>query len=529
MIVLVVALISAIEKRRPHWQFFLRKTLHIVVIFVAALASMFLDSVWLPILSWFASMLLWIAIKRGWFEEVVVGKQTRKPWGMVYFSVIYALLTSLPFVVSYGDVRYLQLLRWMNGWSFCILAFADGLAGIFGRIYTQSLALTEKSSRWLLPLETEKKSWLGFLVFWLVTILVSVVFISNTKEFVLGVNNFVSWNLLLPQIVTLSCFVAMIELVSNKGSDNLFVVLAVWLFAGAMGLGLMGSSHVVFLVGDHFLLFFVLISAVTGHLLCRLGWLNHSGAVMAWILAFCVVVMALWSIWPLVVFLGLAKIAGMLRKRSGSTVHGDEKEGKPRDRWQVLANGGLYMIFAIVAYMALLKTNVLLGISVDDDFGERCYFLALVSLSVSSADTLSSEVGQWLGGMPRSIVSFKSIPKGVSGGVTLAGFFGAMVGALSVGIFVFVYQFEKGHLLLGMTSLCAFGWVVCLGIIGSVVDSLLGDLLQAKYRLPNGEITDTRAKNSKEKPIRGFAFITNDGVNFLTGLLLVMIAGCFIF
>lgn len=75
----VIWVVSALEKRHPTWQFYLRKSLHIVVIFVAAVASMCSVSVWLPILSWVASVLLWIAIKRGWFEEVVAGEQTRKP------------------------------------------------------------------------------------------------------------------------------------------------------------------------------------------------------------------------------------------------------------------------------------------------------------------------------------------------------------------------------------------------------------------------------------------------------------------
>ena len=157
LIVLAICVISVLEKRRPAWQFYLRKSLHIVVIFVAAVASMLLDSVWLPILSWLASILLWIAIKRGWFEEVVVGEQTRKPWGMVYFSVIYALLTSLPWVLDGLNTTQLLMLRWMNGWSFCTLAFADGLAGIVGRWGTSALGLDNERSNGLFKLESEPK------------------------------------------------------------------------------------------------------------------------------------------------------------------------------------------------------------------------------------------------------------------------------------------------------------------------------------------------------------------------------------
>lgn len=84
-IVLVIGVIVTLEKRRPQWQFYLRKSLHIVVIFVAAFASVNTESWLLPVMSWVASFALWFAIKRGWFEEIVAGEQSRKPWAWFIF------------------------------------------------------------------------------------------------------------------------------------------------------------------------------------------------------------------------------------------------------------------------------------------------------------------------------------------------------------------------------------------------------------------------------------------------------------
>jgi len=527
LIVLAICVISMLEKRRPAWQFYLRKSLHIVVIFVAAVASMLLDSVWLPILSWLATILLWIAIKRGWFEEVVVGEQTRKPWGMVYFSVIYALLTSLPWVLDGLNNNQLLMLRWMNGWSFCTLAFADGLAGIVGRWGTSVLGLDKERSNVIFKLESERKSWLGFVVFWFVAVAVGVLFLGIGDEVLPAHSRWVG-SVVIPQLVVFGFVVAMVELVSGKGSDNLLVVLVLWLFAGVMAMGMMGKPHAIFHSGTEYLFVYMVLSVVAAIFLYKKGILDNTGAAMAWILAFVVVVMAGWSLWPLIIFLGLANLAGRWRKKGARFIAGDLKEGKPRDRWQVLANGGLYLVCAVIAYAAEMDIAELFGFTLSDGFGEKCRLLALISISASSADTLSSEVGQWLGGAPRSIITGKKMPKGVSGGVTMAGFFGAILGAVAVGLCVCIDDWEVLANLMGCCKMEIFIAVAGFGVIGTLIDSILGDLLQAKYRSVDGELLDRPEGGDVKYPEKGFAFVSNDVVNFMTGLLVLMVA-CAVF
>lgn len=523
LIVLAICVISMLEKRRPAWQFYLRKSLHIVVIFVAAVASMLLDSVWLPILSWLASILLWIAIKRGWFEEVVVGEQTRKPWGMVYFSVIYALLTSLPWVLDGLNNNQLLMLRWMNGWSFCTLAFADGLAGIVGRWGTSVLGLDKERSNVIFKLESERKSWLGFVVFWFVAVAVALIFRAIGVRF-LAVGLPMVDSVVLPQLLVLGFVVAMVEMVSGKGSDNLFVVVAVWLFAGATSMGFMGKPHAIFLAGTLFLFLYMLLSVVAAIWLNRKGILDNTGAVMAWILAFVVMVMAGWSLWPLVVFLGLASWIGRFRKKVSDSVAGDLKEGKPRDRWQVLANGGLYMVCAVIAYAVKLDLIDVFGLRLANGFVEKLELLALVSLSASCADTLSSEIGQWMGGIPRSITTGKKMLKGVSGGVTMAGFLGAIIGSVAVGLCVYLSDWMVLTEWLGWTKWQFFLLVASFGLMGTIVDSFLGDLFQAKYRTGEGDFLDRPIGDPTQKPDKGFRFMNNDVVNFTTGWLILIIA-----
>jgi uncharacterized protein (TIGR00297 family) len=521
-VILAISLAIGLEKMYPHRRFYWRKGLHIVVIFNCAMAAMWEESVWVPLLGWLASVLLAISIFKGWFEEADAGGASRKPWGMLYFSMSFALLTSLPFCISGITPEYMKLLRWMNGWSFSVLAFADGLAGLLGRWF-----ISKKEGvgldRWTFSLSREKKSWFGFLVVAIVTLLTSVLFILETSELLLDGAGNLPWNGLLVELVLMSVFVGMVELITDRGSDNLFVVLSVWLFSGSLGLGLMGEPHKIFLVGYGFSWMYMGFSLVAAYWLFVKGWLSNTGAVMAWILAFVVVMMANWSLWPLVVFLSMSTLIGKFRLRGVKGISGDEKEGKPRDRWQVLANGGLFMVFALLAFLAKHGWLKVIDLGMDSGAEARFYFMALVSLSVSCADTLSSEIGQWLGGEPYSITSGARMPKGVSGGVTVAGFFGAMLGSFSIALFWLFSDGSENYAVMGLTKMSGFVWLLGFGMVGTMVDSLLGDLFQAKYRWLNGELSDKPENGNFSNPAKGWVFISNDLVNAITNLFLVIV------
>jgi len=219
-----------------------------------------------------------------------------------------------------------------------------------------------------------------------------------------------------------------------------------------------------------------------------------------------------------------------VRKIRENNSAGDLKSNKPRDHWQVLANGGLFMVFALLSYlqefgffqflMALFSSDHFNWIA--QGFGDRCFFLALLSLSVSSSDTLSSEIGQWLGGTPRSILTGVRTQKGVSGGVTVAGFFGAILGSVMIAVFVFLHEWQTDMFGSDWLLLQGFGVIVVAGFFGTILDSLLGDLIQAKFKNGEGLWSDKPwPGQSMSMPTKGFGFVTNDLVNALTGVIVV--------
>lgn len=266
---------------------------------------------------------------------------------------------------------------------------------------------------------------------------------------------------------------------------------------------------------------------------------------MAGFLAFVVLFLAKWSIFPLIIFLVLGSLAGKLRSRKddskrnsvlqGDDIHihaakvdgfdeakdgGDAKQGKARDHWQVLANGGIFMLLAMLAFLndsGWLKS--ILGIHTEVlRFSETCHLLAIISLAVSCADTLSSDFGRVWGGSPRNIITGKRMLKGVSGGVSGAGFVGALLGGVSIAIFVLWSEFS----LVG-SSTSLFWIVVVFGFMGSVLDSVLGVLFQAKYMDESGHLVDSSQGGTRALG-KGYRWVTNDVVNAVTGILMLVVA-----
>jgi uncharacterized membrane protein len=117
------------------------------------------------------------------------------------------------------------------------------------------------------------------------------------------------------------------------------------------------------------------------------------------------------------------------------------------------------------------------------------------------------------GGTPRHILNLSRLEKGLSGGVTLFGFIGAIGGSVLIASMGLFYM--------------AFGnwfWaIIVIGVFGSVIDSILG-LLQAKYQLPESSNKAPSLTEKKEwngtplKKVKGLKWIGNDLVNFCSSL-----------
>lgn len=173
-----------------------------------------------------------------------------------------------------------------------------------------------------------------------------------------------------------------------------------------------------------------------------------------------------------------------------ATARWDAKGGR-RDAWQVLANGG------VAALSAILWQGRIMGLTV-----------ATAALAAAAADTWATAVGSGSATSPRSIATGRVVETGSSGGVTWRGTLGGVAGALVV---AGTGSLVSRNIRLGSIAL------LC-GIAGMLLDSLLGATLQGRFHCPRCQRPTERRRHScgtDTELTGGLAWLTNDGVNGL--------------
>jgi uncharacterized protein (TIGR00297 family) len=100
----------------------------------------------------------------------------------------------------------------------------------------------------------------------------------------------------------------------------------------------------------------------------------------------------------------------------------------------------------------------------------------LAALAEAAADTVSSEIGQVLGGRPRMITTLRRVDRGTDGAVSVAG---TLAGVVAAGVVA-----AAGALVLpGGAMLIAISWAG--GVFGLFFDSLLGATIEQRDWLNN--------------------------------------------
>ncbi len=180
---------------------------------------------------------------------------------------------------------------------------------------------------------------------------------------------------------------------------------------------------------------------------------------------------------------------------------GIEKRGSCRDHVQVLANGSVAALCAIL-YLIIR---------------EDVFVIAFVaSLAEALADTVASGIGVLHG---RAFDPFRMKPctPGVSGGMSLMGTSASAVAALIVATISLAFE------PIGITSALI---IALSAILGGIFDSFLGSLLQVKYKCTVCCNITEREEHCgvKTQKHSGIRFINNDTVNLLGTLFAASIS-----
>lgn len=151
--------------------------------------------------------------------------------------------------------------------------------------------------------------------------------------------------------------------------------------------------------------------------------------------------------------------------------------------------------------------------------GNHLFLISLlVSFAAATADTWASELGVLNPGNPRSIINLKPVAPGLSGGVSPFGLAASFIGSLIIAVLVFVVAPSQ--------AMKALVPVLIGGFMGALFDSFLGATLQAQYRCAETSLLVERPFTGelKNKLIKGFAWMNNDMVNFLSVLMATLAA-----
>ncbi len=246
----------------------------------------------------------------------------------------------------------------------------------------------------------------------------------------------------------------------------------------------------------------IVLAFAVAALIAFLAWksktLSESGAIAAFALGGIIVAGGGWN-WGvlLVVFFvtssGLSKLADRARPD-----HGDiAARGSRRDAVQVMANGGLPLLFAVINWISPHPI---------------WYVGFAASLAAAAADTWATEIGSWSRRAPRMITTLRPVEAGMSGAVSLPGTLGSATGALVIGVLAGMVAPDDLSSFIWLALAIALG-----GFSGSLIDSLLGATVQAIYRCPAcGKLVESPIHSCGTVTIlvRGHRFMTNDVVNF---------------
>lgn len=177
---------------------------------------------------------------------------------------------------------------------------------------------------------------------------------------------------------------------------------------------------------------------------------------------------------PVLVVLVLTSLATRFGRRSKERLGTAEKR-MGRGAAQVAANLGMAtLVMDPSVQSAIVDTHWLAGRSFNG-----VYALGLAALAEAAADTVSSEIGQVLGGAPRMITTLRRVEPGTDGGITFAGTAAGIAAACLVS--------GAGSLALhGDRAMFVVSWAG--GIFGLLFDSLLGATLERAGWLNNDAV-----------------------------------------
>jgi uncharacterized protein (TIGR00297 family) len=474
IILLIIVMAEIIRRILKIPSEFTRKLVHLFVGVLLCIIPLRLQTA-IPMIGIAAFFVVgnFVSLQLGWFKSI---HGDRHSYGTVFYPLSFLLLVVF-FWPHYPSLLIIPM---------AVMAFGDAAAGLVGELL---------NSPHQYKLIGEAKSLEGSLTMWVVSSIVVGVILFYIPL----------WNLppLSTQRILLIAlvvgFIATVaEAISGYGSDNLSIPFFTAVTTAVLLYGSLALQQ-QFIWG-------ILMAAVASVISWKVGFLDASGAVTAFLLGMLIFGLGGWQ-WtcPILIFFVLSSLLSKMGKHKKAQLTETFEKGDRRDWAQVLANGGVGGILILV--------SVLLA-------DEIWYLVYLAFLAAATADSWGTEIGTYFRGQPRLITTFKKVQPGTSGGVSIIGSVGGFIGAFLIGLCGWYF----------LQTAVSFSTIVPLitaaGILGSLFDSFIGALFQAQYLCSIcGNVTE-RVLHCNETPttlLRGKVFLNNDSVNFIANTSAAMV------
>jgi uncharacterized protein (TIGR00297 family) len=390
----------------------------------------------------------------------------RRTYGTVYYPLSFLVL-----VLLFWDSA-----QFIISVSILILALSDAIAAIIG----ENLPRPHEYR-----LTSDNKSYEGSAAMFVTTLIISVAAMRYFHLTALGTNSVLIG-------IAIALFTTGWEAISSRGFDNLTVPLSAALML-----------HYFFVSFSHHdasqMLTALVLAVLIAFISAYVKFLSPSGAAAVFLLATVIFGIGGWK-WtvPILTFFIASSLLSKVGKarKSDSEIMFDKTD--KRDEGQVAANGGVAGVIMLLWY-----------VFPEQEFWYPCY---LGTLAAVTADTWGTEIGTLSKKKPRSVITFKFVEPGTSGGISLIGLASGIFGAGMIVLSAWAYNNSS------LSFSTAFT-VILAGIVGSLIDSVFGAAFQAQYQTESGRITEKRIYGGNLTTfVHGVRWIDNDSVNLMCAL-----------
>lgn len=263
------------------------------------------------------------------------------------------------------------------------------------------------------------------------------------------------------------------------------------------------------------------IPAVIAHRGLKKKSLSLSGALLGYVVGFILTITNYAFMISLMVFFFSSSRATKFRSSAKEKLEEDFKKDGERNWIQVLCNSGVAAYLGVIYFIESGSGEF----PIDFHFRYRQSWLSIAILSTISfanGDTWASELGTVLtDASPRLITSWKRVPRGTNGGVTLVGILMSALGGMAVGLsyyLVILVRLDDDTLERSPSQWpIVFTGLFC-GLFGSLIDSFLGATCQfSGIDEDRGVIVENPRPGVKW--ISGSPWLDNHSVNIVSSFI----------